>query len=230
LLTKTPDWLRCTFRRSLGAGIVGTALWLLLASVAPAQNRMDVLDVLAGVEKRYNSVKTLQSNFTQVYRANGRTRARESGTLYLSKPGKMRWDYTDPEGKLFVTDNEYSYVYYPEDGLAEREKIKETEDIRIPLAFLLGRLNFRKDFSRFVSKFEGQDVRINATPTNDKLLFTEIEMLVAPDSSLKEVKITGQDFSTIDFAFTNERIGIRLQDSLFTFTLPPGAEYVDLGE
>ena len=55
-------------------------------------------------------------------------------------------------------------------------------------------------------------------------------MLVAPDSSLKEVKITGQDYSVMDFTFTDEKIGLPLKNSLFTFTLPDGIEYVDMGE
>ena len=222
---------RAVFRALLTAAVLlaGTALHAQSDSSAQARSR-NVMQVLEGVENRYNHVKTLKSHFTQVYTVRGRNRGRESGTLYLEKPGKMRWDYTDPKGKLFVTDSDYSYVYYPDDHVAEREKIKESADIRIPLAFLLGRLDFNKDFHRFFSKPEGEDVRVTAIPTNEKLLFTEIEMLIAPDSSLKEVKITGQDFSVMDFTFSDEQIGIPLAKSLFTFNLPEGAEYVDLGE
>ncbi len=200
--------------------IAAAALLAGVALDAQSRPRIDVMDVLEGVEDRYNHVKTLKSTFTQVYTAGGRNRGRESGTLYLEKPGRMRWDYTKPKGKLFVTDSDYSYVYYPDDRLAQRQKIKESADIRIPLAFLLGRLDFRKDFHRFLSHPEGEDVRITAIPTNEKLLFTEIEMLIAPDSSLKEVKITGQDYSVMDFTFTDEKIGLPLKNSLFTLYAP----------
>ena len=76
----------------------------------------------------------------------------ESGTLLLRKPGKMRWDYDQPKGKLFVSDGKFLWLYTPEDNRAEKMKLKESDDMRAPLAFLLGKLDFQKEFRNLQAK------------------------------------------------------------------------------
>lgn len=212
-----------------GAALVLTAGVLISANRGAAQPRQSAMVVLQGVEKRYNSTNTLRSEFTQVYKAGGRTRARESGVMYIKKRGKMRWDYSDPAGKLYVSDGKASYAYFPEEKYAERTAVDESGDMRIPLAFLLGELDFQRDFGEFVARYEEDYTEIKAIPRSEKLLFTEISMRIAPDSSIQWVEITGQDFSTFEYTFSNEERNMPLNDNLFTFTPPPGTEYVDLG-
>ena len=64
----------------------------------------------------------------------------------LRKPGRMRWEYSQPKGKLFVSDGKSLWLYTPADNRAEQMKLKESEDMHAPLAFLLGKLNFEKEF------------------------------------------------------------------------------------
>ena len=64
----------------------------------------------------------------------------------LRKPGKMRWDYSQPAGKLFVSDGKFLWLYTPAENRVEKMKLKESEDMRAPLAFLLGKLDFDKEF------------------------------------------------------------------------------------
>ena len=73
------------------------------------------------------------------------------GDLYLRKPGKMRWDYKTPAGKLFLSDGKQVYFYNPATNRAEKTKLKETEDMRAPLAFLLGKLDFEQGLPRVSS-------------------------------------------------------------------------------
>jgi len=79
----------------------------------------------------------------------------------------MRWQYTTPAGKLFVSDGKYIYLYTPGTQRVERSKVKETDDMRAPLAFLLGKLDFQRDFKRFVSRPRGPDFLIAAEPRSD---------------------------------------------------------------
>ena len=187
---------------------------------------IDVSRTLKGVEDRYNRTQSLQLAFTESYQQQGRARG-EKGDLFLRKPGRMRWQYTAPAGKLFVSDGKFIYSYTPQDNRAEKMKLKETEDMRAPLAFLLGRLDFKKDFREFRASAEDGGVFITAIPKSDKLPYTEVSFLTAPDFSIRRLEVKGQDNSILRFTFEKEVKDPALQDTLFRFAPPPGAEYVD---
>lgn len=201
-------------------------MWL---AAWPAAAPTDISAVLAGVENRYNRAKTLRVAFSETY-VQGRTRRTESGMLYLRKPGRMRWEYSNPPGKLFVSDGKFLYLYTPDSNRVERSKAKETEDMRAPLAFLLGKLNFRRDFGRFTFRAEGEDTYVKAEPSNANLPYSLVEFVVTPDYRIKQVRVTGQDRSVLDFSFSNEAVDPALDASLFTFRTPPGAEVIELSE
>src|SRR6266478_3963202 len=112
----------------------------------------EVLDVHAlarAVDEHYNRLRTLQAEFTEVYRGAGMERT-ESGTLWLAKggmkkPGKMRWEYRSPREKLFVSDGKDAWFYVPGDRQARRTDARKLDDIRSPLAFLLGKSKLEKE-------------------------------------------------------------------------------------
>src|ERR1700693_604207 len=78
---------------------------LLRASVAA-----DVKTLAAAVDAHYNHLRSLHAEFTEVYRGSGMDRT-ESGTLWLKKPGKMRWEYRSPKEKLFVSNGKDAWFY-----------------------------------------------------------------------------------------------------------------------
>lgn len=187
-------------------------------------------NLLNGVESRYNKAKTLQVLFKEVYTPPGKMRRTESGILMLRKPGKMRWQYSQPAGKLFVSDGKWLWLYTPAENRAEKMKFKETDDLRAPLAFLLGKLNFDKEFRNLQGKPEGADMRITAEPKTDTLPYSAVEFLVAPDSHIKEVKVTGFDKSIIHFTFEEERVDPPLDAKLFNYQPPKGVELVEASQ
>jgi outer membrane lipoprotein carrier protein len=179
--------------------------------------------LLQKVEDRYNNAKTLQVLFNEQYTPPGGIRRTESGTLQLRKPGRMRWDYSQPKGKLFISDGKYLWIYSPSDNRAEKMKFKESEDMRAPLAFLLGKLHFDKEFRNVQTRPEGADTRITAEPKSDNLPYSFVEFVVTPSSQIREVKVTGFDRSIYDFAFEQEKLDPPLDAKLFQFQTPPGA-------
>src|SRR6476620_3169393 len=88
--------------------------FLLAVCAFGADAQLDAL--LKGVENRYNKAKTLQVLFKEVYTTAGKMKRRESGTLTLKKPGKMRWQYSQPAGKLFVSDSKWLWLYTPDEN------------------------------------------------------------------------------------------------------------------
>jgi outer membrane lipoprotein carrier protein len=187
---------------------------------------VDLSATLKGIENRYNKTQSLELGFSETYTLKGHKRT-ESGKLFLRKPGRMLWQYTAPAGKLFVSDGQFFYYYSPEDKRAEKMKMKEADDLRAPLAFLLGKLNFKDDFDQFRTSRVGEDVLITAFPKSDKLPYTEVSFLSSPDFAIRHLQVRGQDGSELEFAFDGEKKNPALPDAMFKFTPPPGSEYVD---
>ena len=201
-------------------------MFLLAAAALPALRGADIDKVLKGVEERYNTIKTMQVNFVQAFTAPGR-KTTMKGTLYLRKPGRMRWQYSSPEGMLWVSDGEFVYSYDPRDRRAEKSKLKDAGDLRAPVAFLLGKLNFHEDFRQFDSTPQGDDVSITAHPKSDKLAYTEVHFLVSPNFVIKQLSVKGQDGSVMEYSFDGEKKDPLLTGALFQFTAPPGVDLVD---
>jgi len=183
--------------------------------------------LLKRVESRYNRAQTLQVLFTEQYTRPGEMRRAESGQLSLRKPGRMRWDYSQPKGKQFVSDGKFLYLYTPDDHQAERMKMKETEDMRAPLAFLLGKLNFQKEFRNIQGKPEGDATRVVAEPKSENLPYSAAEFVITADARIREVKVTAFDKSVLDFTFDQEKLDPPLNPGLFQFQLPPGARLTE---
>ena len=162
--------------------------------------------LLKTIESRYNHAQSLKLDFSETYAGAKRPVQSESGVLYLRKPGHMRWEYAAPAGKLFLSDGKDVFLYTPDDHRAEKSKLKESEDMRAPLAFLLGKLDFSKEFKSFQTRTEGGDTWITAEPKSENLAYTKVEFLATPDGQIRRVRITGQDQSKLDFTFSNEQL------------------------
>ena len=198
---------------------------LVLAAVPLAAADVSLDKLLSSVEQRYNRAKTLQVPFEETYAVPGRPNRVESGDLFLRKPGRMRWEYGSPAGKLFLSDGKNIYYYNPSSKRAEKSKMKETEDLRAPLAFLLGRLDFDKDFRDFRATPGAGGTVITALPKSDKLPYSEVQFTVGPDSQIREMRVVGYDKSLLTFRFGAEKVNPALADSLFRFELPAGAAW-----
>jgi len=142
----------------------------------------------------------------------------------------MRWDYRKPAGKLAVSDGKFLYLYDPEQNQARRWKMQDTEDLRAPLAFLLGKLHFQKEFKNIQGRPDGAGTRITAEPQNDNLPYSAVEFVVTPEGRIEEVKVTSFDRSVQDYTFADEKMDPPLSDRLFQFQLPPGAQLTEGGQ
>jgi outer membrane lipoprotein carrier protein len=179
--------------------------------------------ILSKLEDHYNRTKTLQVQFVEQYTPPGSIRRTESGTLMLRKPGKMRGEYAQPQGKLFISDGKSLWLYTPDDKHAQKMPLKNTEDLRAPLAFLLGKLHFTKEFQNLQAKPEGSLTRITAQPKGENLPYSNVEFVVTPEDRIQELKVIGFDRSVLDFTFQGEKDDPPLDSKLFQFQLPPGA-------
>ena len=202
------------------------AIAALLATGLPAADTgLDTL--IRSIEQRYNRAQTLSIDFTETYSVAGRNHRPESGNLVLRKPGRMRWTYSEPAGKLFVSDGHNAYLYTATDNRVERSTLKASEDLHAPMAFLLGKLDLKKEFRAFETKPAGPDTSLVGEARTDRLPYETVQMLIGPDFAIHELTVHGRDGSILGFVFKNEVLNPEVPDKSFRFTAPPGADVVE---
>ena len=199
------------------------ALWL-FHSPTSAPSELD--QIINGLQGKYLRLNTLTAEFTQIYNAPGERTRRESGQLQLKKPGKMRWDYTTPEAKLYVSDGKVMYEYLPAERTATRASAKQVDDWRAPFMFLLGRGNLRRDFARIEWASEApiraghRVLRMIPKRTSD---LRELLLEVEPNSlRLTRLSLLKSGSARIDFLLTNVQENAVIGDSVFLFQPPAG--------
>jgi outer membrane lipoprotein carrier protein len=141
----------------------------------------------------------------------------------------MRWEYMQPDavkGKLVVSDGSFLYIYTPADNRGQKMTLKDSmaEEMQAPLAFLLGKLNFDKEFKNLQAHPEGSDLRITGEPKNENLPYSSVEFVVTPQNQIRKLRITLPAY-TLEFAFSMEKMDPTLDAKLFVFQLPPGAQW-----
>lgn len=132
-----------------------------IAADIPIDANQSVQQVVHAIEARYHSARTLKAVFLERYNEGRLTTRVESGTVFFSRPGRMRWEYVVPEEKLFLTDGKTAWFYVPTDHTVTRAPMKESDDWRTPLALLAGKANL----GRFCKTIEFVD-RQDASPGN----------------------------------------------------------------
>jgi len=205
-------------------------LTLLVLVVSPGVNaqKSELDQLVLSLQAKYNRLRSLAADFTQVYSAPGERTRRESGRLLLKKPGRMRWDYTTPENKLFVSNGRVIYEYLPSDKYATKSSVKESDDLRAPFMFLLGRGNLRRDFklieyAREAPVKAGNKVlRLIPKRAQD---FTELMIEIEPVSlRITRLSFIDSDQGRSDFIFSNINENVPASASQFSFKAPPGVE------
>jgi outer membrane lipoprotein carrier protein len=207
---------------ALATACLAAGLW----GQTPPKPSLD--KVLAGIELRYNRLATLKIDFEHTMRYLDRQPLVERGTLYLWRPGKMRWEYSKPAGKLLVGDGDLLHYYNPLTNQVRQLRPSQTGDLRVPLSFLLGRLHFRRQFRELrLEQIDGRTVLVGEGRTGPEA-YTTVEFTYDPASyALLHLKVQGQDESVTTFAFSGETVNPRLDEPLFAFRAPAGAEIID---
>ncbi|HEU5414519.1 MAG TPA: outer membrane lipoprotein carrier protein LolA [Candidatus Angelobacter sp.] len=195
-----------------------------------AAAQTDVKATAEAVDQHYNRLKSLKSLFTETYQAPGISRT-ESGTLWLKKPGRMRWEYKEPREKLFLADSHTAYFYVPGERQARKTSIKNLDDIRSPLRYLLGKTKLEKELSGLslapdVPPLQPGDVVLRGVPKSMADRISDVVLEISPSHQILRIRILEVDGTTTDFRFSQIEENVPVQDTLFRFTAPPGVETI----
>jgi outer membrane lipoprotein carrier protein len=233
------------FRALLAVAALTALPMSMLAQTAPQAAALVRL-----LESKYRNIKTLKAAFLQTYRAGRSGLQVESGTVYFSRPGRMRWEYESPETKLFVADGKTVWFFVPADGTVTRSPMKESDDWRTPLALLTGKAKLsqlceRISVSATPAAQSGHAVltcipRGTKLPKSAAVADPSEEGILSPppydrvllevDSStgeLADVRILQQGGVELEFRFGQWQQGLTIAQAMFRFETPPGVTLLD---
>ena len=220
------ELLRMTIRFITASLLI--TVWLSVGAAAE-----DVHSIAAAVDEHYNQLRTLQAEFTEVYCGSGMDRT-EAGTLWLAKgglkkPGKMRWEYRSPREKLFVSDGKEAWFYVPGDRQARKTEARKLDDIRSPLAFLLGKSKLEKELQGLsmapdVRPLTAGDVVLRGVPKAFADRISEILLEVTPEHRIVRIVMDEADGSVTEYRFSDQKENETIPRGRFEFTPPPGTE------
>jgi outer membrane lipoprotein carrier protein len=207
---------------------IATAIVLLTAAAWALPN---VHVVAQAVDDHYNRLHSLQAEFTEIYQGAGIERT-ESGTLWLKKPGKMRWEYRSPEEKLFVGNGSDAWLYLPAEKQVRRSNMRKLEDLRSPLAFLLGKTKLEKElaglaFAPEVQAWKPGDSVLRGVPRGIEDRVQSVLLEITPEYQIARILIQGVDDSITEYRFNDQKEDVQVSDSKFHFTAPAGSETID---
>ncbi|MGA8528564.1 MAG: outer membrane lipoprotein carrier protein LolA [Acidobacteriaceae bacterium] len=193
---------------------------------AVAQSPPSPAEVARRVDQHYNALHSLEVHFVQNYEGMGMHR-HEAGVLLLKKPGRMRWTYTDPDGKLFILDGHDGYFYSPGESEAQKVPEKQLDDLRSPLQFLLGHTELEKELKNLtVTPGEnGLDV-LSGVPKGLEQRVASLKITAAADGTIRSMTIVETDGVTNTFDFSGEADNVPAPNSAFVFTPPQGVHIV----
>jgi outer membrane lipoprotein carrier protein len=203
---------------------------LLLCCSSPLAAQTDVHALASKVDQHYDHIHTLEAQFTETYKGAGISRT-ESGTLLLKKPGRMRWDYDSPRPKLFLTDGSAAWFYVPGERQARKTPIKQIQDLRSPLRYLLGKTKLEKELEGLsvaadVLPLTPGDVVLRGAPKGMRERVEQTLVEVTPDGLISRIVVEDLDGSVTEFRFLQQRENVEIPDRQFHFLPPPGVEIV----
>ena len=179
------------------------------------------------VNQHYDRLHSLKAAFTETYVGLGMHRS-ESGTLLLLKPGRMRWDYSDPHGKIFLLDGKYAWSYTQGDAQVQRIPAKQLDDLRSPLRFLLGHTELQKELTHLavVPTANGQ-FTLTGQPKGQEQRIPRVTLTVTPAGAITAITIEEVDGAITSFTFSGEETNAAVPPGAFHFTPPAGVPVID---
>ena len=192
---------------------------------ADHKDRLDT--ILRRIQSHYQKTNTLKARFTEnIVAADGRKRER-SGTVYYQKPGKMHWDFDEPKGETIVSDGRELYTYAPDLNQVMKAPLEQVFKTSAPVAFLLGVGDIKRDFKAALPASPPSDglVHVILTP---KMGGELIDLGVDPHTyDLTSMKVEDQLGNSTTFHLQDRQTNVALNDSLFRFEVPKGADIVE---
>lgn len=214
------------------AFVVSALALISLAGLGAQAN--DPVALAAKVQQRYNGIKDIQADFVQTYEGGVlRTKTTERGTVAIKRPGKLRFTYTKPEKKEFVSDGVRLYAHMVADKQVIVSPAPGPDQGDIPAMFLAGQSDLARDYTPAFTSLPGAAPGLLTLRLVPKKKSAEYESIgIGVDAKTLQIQfLTAVDTQggRSSFAFTNLKENQGLADKEFVFRIPRGVDVVTNG-
>ena len=188
--------------------------------------------IVDSLQKNYDATSDFTADFRQETEVKNLNRTlKASGKLSFKRPGKMLWLYDEPKNQFVLADGNHLYFYQPDQNQVIKSPLKNAFRGDIPLSFLLGLGNLKKDFNAALKASEPNQNVLRLEPKGEAGGYSEILIGVSkPAADILWVSVRDAANNLTTLRFSNMRKGVGLKDSLFQVQLPKGADVVELGQ
>jgi outer membrane lipoprotein carrier protein len=194
---------------------------------AGAAARVD--EVVHKLQKRYDATSDFTADFTQAVEVAtlGQT-LKSSGRVFFKRPGRMRWEFLEPEKQTIVADGQTLWVYQPEHHQVLKAPFRAAFQSATPVSFLLGVGQLSADFDpSLVESLDEKTLRLKLVPKQDRQIGTLVLDLNRDTFDIVAAEITDPLGNVTRLAFSNMQRGVGLEDARFTFEAPAGTDVVE---
>ena len=218
-------------RRIVSTALVASSL-VVLAGVHSRGAERTAPELARALQKKYDAIKDFSADFVHVYEGGVlKKQITERGRLQVKKPGKMRWDYTAPGPKLFVSDGVMLYSYIPQEKQVFVTSVPQGDQATTPMLFLSGKGDLARDFTpSLVDPSPGLPAGSQAlklVPRSPQRDYDWLILAVDPASlALRGLVTVDAQGGKSSFSFTNLKENVGLADKDFTFKIPRGVDVV----
>jgi len=205
------------------------ALLLVPVLIAPDTTAPELAQAL---QKKYDTIRDFSADFVHAYEGGVlRKQITERGHLLVKKPGKMRWDYTAPEQKQFVSDGVKMYSYIPQDKQVIVSTIPPQDEATTPTLFLAGKGNLVRDFTASMTDApKGMPPGTRAlklVPKARQKDYDWLVLVVDPNTlDFRGLVTVDAQGGISTFSFANLKVNVGLADKEFAFKVPRGVDVV----
>ncbi len=224
--------VRAPIRVRRSGALLGAAALLLSARTANGQDQT-LARVVSRLESYYRHSPGITAGFVQVLESRTLpTPQEESGTVSLKPPGRMRWEYLKPRGKLAVTDGKRTYLYLPEDRQVLIGDVRGLDEGAIAARLLLGTTPIASDFH-----VEGEPAPdagglwlLKLSPVQENFPYDSLTLEVEEETgAIRRIRLLDPLGNRIEYRFSNLRVVRDLPEKLFTYRIPRGVDVQMLG-
>jgi outer membrane lipoprotein carrier protein len=208
-------------------------LFLLIAPAAAAvQTRPSAVETARAVQQKYDRVKDFTADFSHTYEGGVlKKKSTERGTVQIKKPGRMRWEYTAPDKKTFVSDGRRIYSYIPADKQVIVSSVPSDDEATTAVLFLAGKGNLTRDFNVSYADDGAADTwSLRLDPKQKQRDYDWLVLQVDRNTmQIRGLTAADQQGGRSTFQFSNYRENTGLADSVFAFKIPRGADVITAG-
>lgn len=210
---------------------IAAALALIFVATASADET--ATDLAQALQRKYDTIHDFSADFVHTYQGGVlHKKVTERGQVLVKKPGKMRWDYTSPEKKLFVSDGVKIYSYFPEDRQVIVGSVPKDDRATTPVLFLAGKGNITRDFTPSIGELPpgspAGSVALKLVPKTAQPDYDWLLMVVDRQSlALRALVTTDAQGGTSSISFANLKENVNPADKQFAFNIPRGVDVIN---